>query len=125
MEIILNEESIVKIFSDVLTLQVATNEQLAQCLISTSGVVNIDKALNSAKTHVIKCYNSFLESFSTIEQQPGDFFQTKFYKFLQVNGVQGVFNSVFLFCKHEAINLENALQVKQLHISCVLIYYIL
>lgn len=114
IEVIVNEESIVKLFSNILALQVPNNKQIQQCLMSTSGFVEIDQPLNALKTIVLKAFNRFLETLIAGKSLL-DFTKTKFYDFIKDDGVKGILNSVFLLCKSEELNIDEILKVYYYH----------
>jgi len=111
VEVIINDELLINRFSNILTIQLPTNQQIEQCLFSTSGVSEIDELLNVVKMLVLKEFNYFLGLINKSKSQV-KFFQTRFYSFIQDNCINGVLNSVFVFCKSDMINIETALKVR-------------
>mmetsp|Transcript_26388 Transcript_26388/g.23317 ORF Transcript_26388/g.23317 Transcript_26388/m.23317 type:complete len:85 (+) Transcript_26388:971-1225(+) len=41
--------------------------------------------------------------------------KSKFYKFFTENGILGVLQSIFSFCKNDSVNLDRALEIPSLH----------
>lgn len=85
------------LFSKILEIQVISQSQISNCLISTSGIQLIDQILNEIKTTSLKILVKILTPLLTIEafqkQTPNEFSK----KFLK-DYFSGIFQSLSSFC---------------------------
>ena len=116
IEVFINDEALIQMFSNVLEMQISSPTQINLCLFSTSNVSNFDEILNQVKTRVLKIFNRLLGAIYKKKNAP-DFSQTKLFLFFKNDGIKGVLNSLFLFCKSE-ISIEKAFEEKNLH-GCI------
>ncbi len=117
LEVFVNNASFVQMFSSILEMQISTPTQINLCLLSTSNISSLDESLNQIKTRVLKIFNTFL-GIANSRKSEADFSQTKLYIFFKNDGMKGVLNSLFLFCKSDDFDLQKVLEDKTIH-GCV------
>jgi len=110
LEVFVNNASFIQIFSSILEMQVLTSTQINLCLLSTSNIPSLDESLNQIKTRVLKIFNVFLGAVYSRKSE-ADFSQTKLFIFFKNDGLKGVLNSLFLFCKSSDFDLQKVLEV--------------
>ena len=105
-----SNDEMIEIFSKILIIQLPTDKQLKECIISTSSIEDFDNIANEVKTLVLKCINKIL-TFIIERKSILNTLQNKFYKFIKGDGIKGLLQSVFTFCKTNTFSIEEAIEV--------------
>lgn len=95
-------------FMNALDLQLTTDKQLSESVISTTGYRNIDKALNQIKEKIIKCFNCILENMHTRKPPKDDI---PFFAYIISTGTSKVVTTLCAVCEAPSFDLYNALTV--------------
>lgn len=111
IRIVTEHEPTLGVLSAILTIQIATDKQLQNCLFSTSGLLEIDDALNAVKATVLEYFNEVLSYISTYSKAV---LSNNFCVFAKDSGVQQVLSSIFVFCENVSFDIIKALEVKAL-----------
>ena len=118
IEVIVNRQELANLLLKILLLQVPTENQIKECLFSTSGIENLDQIINIVKNGALGCFGSVIdfvcEAVSLQLPKHSSVLNPEynvFYALIQKSLVTAIFKSLYQYCRSSYTNVLEGLNV--------------